>query len=63
MVTAKAQVVSRLERVLEGRAVIYDEDERAVMEFASTFKIAKDSQLHGVTFADRTPSDPARPSS
>jgi acyl-CoA thioesterase len=58
VLTAKARVVSREDRIIKGRATIYDEDERAVMEFASTFKIARDSRLHGITFADLTPSEP-----
>ena len=57
VVTAKAKVLSRVDRVIEGRTTIYDEDDRAIMESASTFKIARDTQIHGITFADSTPSD------
>lgn len=41
VVTAKATVVSRVDRLIEGQATIYDEEERAVVEFACTFKIAR----------------------
>lgn len=43
MVTAKAEVFSQEGRTLEGRAVVYDEGEKATLEFASTFKIARNS--------------------
>ena len=52
VVTARAQVVSRAERIIEGEATLYDDQERAVMEFTSTFKIAKDSRISGVSLAD-----------
>ena len=45
VVTARAQVISMLDRIIEGRATIYDEENRAVMHFASTFKIARQSQI------------------
>jgi uncharacterized protein (TIGR00369 family) len=43
IVTAKAQIVSRDGRRLKGKATLYDEEGRAVMEFYSTFKISKES--------------------
>jgi uncharacterized protein (TIGR00369 family) len=43
IVTARAEVVSREGRHLEGRAILYDEEGRAVMEFGSTFKLSKES--------------------
>jgi acyl-CoA thioesterase len=51
MVTAEAKVVERGGRVLKGRATLYDEQKRAVMEFSSTFKIAADSRVSGITFS------------
>ena len=50
--TAEAKVVSREGRILKGRATIYGEDGRAVMEFSSIFKIAKDTRIKGITFED-----------
>ena len=50
IVTAKARVVERQGRTLKGRATVYDDEERAVMEFSSTFKIAKDTTVKGVIF-------------
>jgi len=52
IVTAKARVVERQGRTLKGRATVYDDEERAVMEFSSTFKIAKDTTVKGVIFKD-----------
>jgi len=52
IVTAKARVVERQGRTLKGRATVYDDEERAVMEFSSTFKIAKDTTIKGVIFKD-----------
>ena len=51
-VTAKAKVVGREGRILKGQATLYDLEGRAVMEFSSTFKIAKDTQIRGITFED-----------
>jgi acyl-CoA thioesterase len=52
VITAKAEVVSRVDRLIEGRAVIYDDEQRAVTEYLCTFKIARDTQLRGITFSD-----------
>ncbi len=52
IVTAKAHVVHREGRILKGRATIYDEEKRAVMEFYSTFKVAEDAKIRGVMFED-----------
>lgn len=54
-VTAKAKVFDREGRVLKGRATVYDQDNRAVMQFSSTFKIARDTQIRGITFQDLEP--------
>jgi acyl-CoA thioesterase len=43
--TAKAEIVSREGRRLKGKASVYDEDGRTVMEFSSTFKISKNVKL------------------
>ena len=55
VVTARARVVSRVERTLEGEATLYDDQERAVLEFSATFKIARDTRINGVTFAAPAP--------
>ncbi len=52
IVTAKAKVVERQGRTLTGQATVYDDEERAVMEFASTFKIARDTVIKGVIVGD-----------
>jgi acyl-CoA thioesterase len=55
IVTARARVVSRADRILEGEATIYDDQDRAVLEFTSTFKIARDTRISGVSFGDAEP--------
>ncbi|HIJ69017.1 MAG TPA: PaaI family thioesterase [Deltaproteobacteria bacterium] len=45
IVTAKAEVVSREGRRIKGKATLYDEEGRAVMEFCSTFKVSKDTKI------------------
>jgi acyl-CoA thioesterase len=52
IVTAEAQVVSQEGRTLRGQVTIYDEEQRAVLEFSSIFKIARESSVKGVTFRD-----------
>jgi uncharacterized protein (TIGR00369 family) len=51
-VTARAQVTAQDGRILHGQAVIQDEEMREVMRFHSTFKIAADTQIRGVSFLD-----------
>ena len=52
-VTARAAVLSRVDRLIEGKATIYDDEERAVLEFACTFKIARATEIEGITFPDQ----------
>jgi acyl-CoA thioesterase len=47
---ARAEVTGRQDRIVHGRAVVYNEEERRVMEFSSVFKIARDSMIRGVKF-------------
>jgi uncharacterized protein (TIGR00369 family) len=54
VVTAEAQVVSQEGRTLRGQATIYDEAHVPVLEFSSTFKIAKDTRIQGVVFISQT---------
>jgi acyl-CoA thioesterase len=61
VLTAKAKVISRVDRIIEGRATVYDEADRAVMEFSSTFKIARDTRIQGVTFGAGTAPAPENP--
>ena len=49
-VTAKAEVSKQDGRNLQGAATLYDDDGRAVLEFRSTFKVAKDLVIRGVSF-------------
>lgn len=50
IVTAKAQVVNRTEEIVQGQATVYNEAERRLLEFSSTFKIAKDRIIKGISF-------------
>lgn len=49
-ILARAEVFEKEGRLLKGRATIFDDRNRAVMEFSSTFKIAKDTQIKGIFF-------------
>ena len=51
-VTAEAKVTGREGNILKGQATVYNEDQRAVIEFSSTFKIAKDAVIRDIAFAD-----------
>ena len=55
VVRAEAAVVSVDQRVLRGRADVYDEAGRTVMRFNSTFKIAKNAEIKNVAFTSPTP--------
>ncbi len=50
IVTAIAEVVSREDRTIKGKSTVLDEEGRVVMEFSSTFKIAKDTRIKGISF-------------
>lgn len=49
-VTAKARLAEREGRLLKGEATLYNEDGRIVMEFSTTFKMARDTAIRGITF-------------
>ena len=50
MVTDKARVVNQEGRILQGQSTVFNEDERPVVKFSSTFKIAKDTTIRKITF-------------
>jgi acyl-CoA thioesterase len=52
VVTARARIVGQEGRVLQGQATVYDEAGRPVLAFSSTFKVARDSVIRGIEFAD-----------
>lgn len=52
IVTAVAQVGNPEGRFLYGHATVYNEEQRAVLEFKSTFKVAKDVLIKGITFKE-----------
>lgn len=58
IVSAKAQVFHREGESLHGRATVYDEENRPVMKFSSTFKIAKNARIRGISFHGPDTSDP-----
>lgn len=43
IVTAKAEITNREGRLLNGKAILYDDEGRSVMEFYSTFKLSKNA--------------------
>ncbi|NLI81419.1 MAG: PaaI family thioesterase [Deltaproteobacteria bacterium] len=49
-VTARARVVHREGRVIMGHAEVCDEAGRVVVDFSSTFKVARDAAIRGITF-------------
>jgi uncharacterized protein (TIGR00369 family) len=52
VVTAEAQVVDREDRTIRGRATVFNEEGRPVLEFRSTFRIARDSAIRDVSFTE-----------
>lgn len=50
VITASAHAEVPEDRVLKGKATIFDEEQKAVMVFTSIFKVAKDAGIKGVTF-------------
>lgn len=54
VVSARAEIIGREGRTWHGKAVVYDEDNRPVLEFMSHFKMAKDLEIRGgVDFRDK----------
>ncbi|MDY7033441.1 MAG: PaaI family thioesterase [Thermodesulfobacteriota bacterium] len=51
-VTARAKVIKREGRTLYGQATVFNDAEKPVLEFTSTFKVAKDSAIKNITFQD-----------
>ena len=52
IVTARALVLERQERILKGTCDIFDESDRSVMQFTSVFKIARNALIREVHFDD-----------
>jgi acyl-CoA thioesterase len=52
IVTAKAEVTNQDGTILQGFATVYDEKKRAVLEFSSTFKMAKERKIRDIGFQD-----------
>jgi uncharacterized protein (TIGR00369 family) len=50
IITAQAKIIEKEGRTLKGQATLFDEENRPVLEFNSTFKIAKDARIKNVTF-------------
>jgi hypothetical protein len=49
-VTARAEVTNQKDEWLQGKATLFDEAERPVVDFLSTFKVARDSRIRSVYF-------------
>ena len=50
VITTKAKLIGKEDRILKGQAILFDEENRPVLEFNSTCKIAKDAKIKNVTF-------------
>jgi len=45
IITARAEAKIEVGRTIEGTAIVYNDDDRPVLEFQSLFKIARDRQI------------------
>ena len=52
LITARARITDRDGRTLHGRATVFDDLDQPVLEFTSTFRIAKDARIQGISFAE-----------
>lgn len=52
IVTARAQIAGIKNRTLDGQARVVDMQERTVLEFSATFKIARDARIRDISFGD-----------
>lgn len=57
VVTAKAKVTNQSGKILNGFATVYNEENRAVLEFSSTFKMAKEKRIRDIDFQDSVDSN------
>ncbi len=48
VVTARAEVTERKDRLLKGHAIVYNDENRPVMEFSSVFKVARERKIKGI---------------
>jgi uncharacterized protein (TIGR00369 family) len=53
IITATAAVMNQEGNILQGQAVVHDEQKRPVMEFSSSFKVAKNATIRGVSYEER----------
>lgn len=51
-VTANANIVRHEQRTIEGQATVFDNNHHTIIEFSSTFKIARDTVIRDITFSD-----------
>jgi uncharacterized protein (TIGR00369 family) len=58
VVTAMARVTNQSGKILQGFATVYNEENRAVLEFSSTFKMAKEKRIRDIAFQDDVDSNP-----
>lgn len=52
VVSARAKVKNQNGKILHGFATVYNEENRAVLEFSSTFKMAKEKRIRDIAFQD-----------
>jgi len=51
IVTVKGKITKREGRLIWGQAMTYNEAHKAVMEFWSIYKLAKDARIQGISFS------------
>ena len=52
VVTARARLTERVDRILNAEAGVYDDTDQMVLEFHSSFKIARDTRIRGISFSE-----------
>lgn len=60
IVTARSEVAAIDGRTLDGRARVFDQHERQVLEFKATFKIARDARIRSVAFESKDLGKPSK---
>ena len=50
IVSARAKLIDRVDRVINAEASVFNNAHQPVLEFTSAFKIAKDAKIRSITF-------------
>jgi uncharacterized protein (TIGR00369 family) len=55
VIEAHGRVAAVKDRMLEGRARVFDQHQQPVLDLRATFKIARDARIRDITFEDSPP--------